>query len=100
MLHRVALVRTDVSEELSASSNRVKGIGETSVLTRVSRRPIQEDGILYSHCRGNLNSYTGYNILLPQNLQFNIHYFLLLNHIFRITEAVYFELLTLYNLNY
>jgi hypothetical protein len=28
MLRRVALVRTDVSEELSASSNRVTRIGE------------------------------------------------------------------------
>jgi hypothetical protein len=38
MLRRVALVRTDVSEKLSAS--------ETSVLTRATRRHIPEDAIL------------------------------------------------------
>jgi hypothetical protein len=58
MLHRVALVRTDVSEELSASLIVVTRIGElgtilavmkatlssseTSVLTRVTRRNIPE----------------------------------------------------------
>jgi hypothetical protein len=38
MLRRVALVRTDVFEERSAS--------ETSVLTRATRRNIPEDAIL------------------------------------------------------
>jgi hypothetical protein len=81
MLRRVALVRTDVSEELSASFIRVTKIGElgktlavtsspivtlmealssskTSVLTRFSNRNIPEDIILHSHRRENLKSYS------------------------------------------
>jgi hypothetical protein len=58
MLRRVALVRTDVSEEFSASFIRVTRIGElvtlmealrsseTSVLTRATRRNIPEGTIL------------------------------------------------------
>jgi hypothetical protein len=61
MLRRVALVRTDVSEEPSASFIRVTRIGElgttlaatsnrrTSVLTRATRHNIPEDIILHSH---------------------------------------------------
>jgi hypothetical protein len=52
MLRRVALVRTDDSEELSSS--------ETSVLTSVTRPNIPEDGILHSHRSENLKSYTTY----------------------------------------
>jgi hypothetical protein len=68
MLRRVALVRTDASEELSASFIRVTRIGElgttlavssseTSVLTTATRRIIPEDAILHSHRRENLKSY-------------------------------------------
>jgi hypothetical protein len=79
MLRRVALVRTDFSEELIASIIRVTRIGElrtlavtsnrrtprsyttainsseTSVLTRATLRNIPEDVILHSHRRENLN---------------------------------------------
>jgi hypothetical protein len=49
LLRRVALVRTDVSEEPGAS--------ETSVITRATRRNNPEDTILHSHRRENLKSY-------------------------------------------
>jgi hypothetical protein len=90
MLCSVALVRTDVSEELSASFIRMTRIGvlgttlatdsvdpstpiiftlmkealsssETSILTRATRCNIPEDAILHSHGRENLKSY---NLLL------------------------------------
>jgi hypothetical protein len=48
MLRRVALVRTDVSEELSASIIRVTRIGELGTT---------EDAILHSQRRENLKSY-------------------------------------------
>jgi hypothetical protein len=79
MLHRVVFVRTDVSEELSASIIRVTRIGElgttlvvtnnrrrlrrkikfpeTTVLTNVTQRKIPEDAILHSHRRENLKTY-------------------------------------------
>jgi hypothetical protein len=81
MLRRVALVRTDISEELSASFIKVTRIGElgttlvvtncnspilvilikeapssseTSALARVTRRNNPEDAILHSHRPENL----------------------------------------------
>jgi hypothetical protein len=54
MLRRVALVRTDVSEEPSASFIMVTRIGELGTTTR---RNIPEDTILHSHRRENLKSY-------------------------------------------
>jgi hypothetical protein len=75
MFRRVALVRTDVSEELSGSFIRMKRIGElrktlaltnnrrtlrrnTSVPTRATWRNIPEDAILHSHRRENFKSHT------------------------------------------
>jgi hypothetical protein len=48
-VRRVALVRTDISEELSASIMRVT--------RRATRRNIPEDAILHIHRRENLKSY-------------------------------------------
>jgi hypothetical protein len=78
MLHHVAHVRTDVSEELSASiirATRIGGLGtlaitsnrcmlrkntsssETLVFTRATRRIIPEDGSLHSHHYENLRNF-------------------------------------------
>jgi hypothetical protein len=78
MLHHVAFVTTDVSEESSASVIRVARIGqietmlavtrnrlmevlrsfETSVLTRATRRNVPEDGVLDNYRCEKLKSYT------------------------------------------
>jgi hypothetical protein len=67
MLCRVALTRTDVSEERIASVIRVTRIGELGTLEITSNRRTQrinimpsnipEDGIIHSHRRENLNFY-------------------------------------------
>jgi hypothetical protein len=74
LLRRVALVRTDVSEDgasfikvtrivelgitQAATSNRCT-LRKTTKCTRATRRNIPEDTILHSHRRENLKSYMG-----------------------------------------
>jgi hypothetical protein len=66
MLRRVALVRTDVSEEPSASFIKVTRIGElgTTQAATSNRRTLRrnsnipEDSILHSHRREKLKSYS------------------------------------------
>jgi hypothetical protein len=56
MLRRVALVRTDLSEEISASIIRVTALSssETKFFTTATRRNIPEKRILHGHRRENL----------------------------------------------
>jgi hypothetical protein len=61
MLWRVAVLRSDVSEELTASIISVTRIDELRMSTATSKRHtlrnnIPEDGILHSHRQENLNS--------------------------------------------
>jgi hypothetical protein len=66
MLRRVALVKSDVSEEPGATFIRVTRIGElgTTQAATSNRRTLRrntripEDTILHSHRRENLKSYT------------------------------------------
>jgi hypothetical protein len=66
MLHHVTLVRTDVSEELSASFIRVTRISELEMIAVTSNRrtlqcvtwlDIPEDGICHNHSREKVKSY-------------------------------------------
>jgi hypothetical protein len=73
MLHRVALVRTDVSEELSASIIRVTSIGElgtTLVVTR-NRQTLMNE-VLSSYETSILTIATRYNIPEDAILQGNL----------------------------
>jgi hypothetical protein len=62
MLHRVALVRTDVSEEFSASFIRVTRICELGTLTVTSKRhtlrPPDDRGDAFLRKVGSYKSYT------------------------------------------
>jgi hypothetical protein len=87
LLRYVALVRTGVSEELSASFIRVTRIGElgTTLAVTSNRRKLRrntvrllphgvnipEDAILHSHRRVNLKSYL-YLMTFKQNFLLNI----------------------------
>jgi hypothetical protein len=76
MLRRVALVRTDVSEDHSASFIRMTRIGElvtmealssseTSVLTRATRRNIPEHIVLQYMVPVYLCTWSGFQNIVP-----------------------------------
>jgi hypothetical protein len=60
MLRSVVLVRTDVSEELSASFIKVAMIGELGMVAVVSNQRT----LLYSHRRENLKSYSVFPFIM------------------------------------
>jgi hypothetical protein len=70
MLRRVALARTDVTEELTASIIMVTRISELGIMLAVTsnrrmlQRNIPEEGILHSHHHENLKSYIFESIYL------------------------------------
>jgi hypothetical protein len=71
MLRLVAVVRTDVSKEPSASFIRVTRIGElgttlAATSNRRTLRNIPEDTVLHSHRRENLKSYSLIMVLLTE----------------------------------
>jgi hypothetical protein len=82
MLHHVALVRTDILEECSASVIRVKTVGElgaalavtsnwrtTRRSARATWRNILEDDILHSHRREDHKSYIFNNFFFFPSVQ-------------------------------
>jgi hypothetical protein len=68
MLRLVALIRTDISEEHSASIFRMTRIGELRTLQEPHGINIPEDDILHSHRCEKLKSYTAFLIYTPRQL--------------------------------
>jgi hypothetical protein len=60
MIRRVALVKTDVSEERIAFIISVTRIGGTPVLTRTTPDNIPQDDIVHSNSRENVRSYIAF----------------------------------------
>jgi hypothetical protein len=66
MLHRVALVRTDVSEEPGASFIRVTKIGELGT-TQAATSNRRRTSVASCLCRENLKSYIGITLAVTSN---------------------------------